>query len=247
MIHVPGMSHTWGTRTSALVELVDVMPTVSALAGLPVPAGVDGQDQSTLFHSAPTESSVTSPVSVCGDQNGRISPVSSLQHGCVEGIQRHGVCNNADKHTFIHGVRGDHKFAFAFCMQHLMSYSHSCTQPPLNIYESFTLFACQSRYTVRTAEWRYTACSSGNKTLTADFDGPHAFELYNHSGDNSYEMDNYENEVRSVASDVSAPNWTIALTMGLTDSRFYLRVGLCMPCRTKRRPTHLLSKSCMHS
>lgn len=59
------------------------------------------------------------------------------------------------------------------------------------------------RYTVRTTEWRYTAWFLWqNKTLTADFDGPHASELYNHSGDNSYEMDNYENEVRSAMLDM---------------------------------------------
>ena len=80
---------------------------------------------------------------------------------------------------------------------------------------------------MRTAEWRYTAWFLWqNKTLTADFDGPHASELYNHSGDNSYEMDNYENEVRSVASDVSRTKLDIALAMGLTDNRFYLRVGI---------------------
>jgi hypothetical protein len=30
-------------------------------------------------------------------------------------------------------------------------------------------------------------------TLTADFNGPYAEELYNHTGDASYEMDMYEN------------------------------------------------------
>lgn len=49
-------------------------------------------------------------------------------------------------------------------------------------------------YTMRTAQWRYTAWFRwNNKTLTPDWDGDSAEELYNHSGDHSFEMDNYEN------------------------------------------------------
>ena len=52
-------------------------------------------------------------------------------------------------------------------------------------------------YTLRNTDWRYTAWFRWqNATLTSDFAGPYAAELYAHTGDHSYEMDKYENEVR---------------------------------------------------
>lgn len=51
MIHVP--NKTVGTKTRALFDLVDVFPTISSLAGLPAPEGVDGLDQSGLITSSP--------------------------------------------------------------------------------------------------------------------------------------------------------------------------------------------------
>lgn len=47
----PWIPDSWGKRTSGLVELIDVFPTVAALAGLPAPDGVDGTDQSALVAS----------------------------------------------------------------------------------------------------------------------------------------------------------------------------------------------------
>jgi iduronate 2-sulfatase len=41
IVKVPWLPHIAGTRTSALVELVDVMPTMGELAGLP-PSAVPG-------------------------------------------------------------------------------------------------------------------------------------------------------------------------------------------------------------
>ena len=49
LVHVPWKPASQGQSTEALVELVDVMPTVSRLAGLPLPAGVDGADVSAVF------------------------------------------------------------------------------------------------------------------------------------------------------------------------------------------------------
>ena len=49
-------------------------------------------------------------------------------------------------------------------------------------------------YSIRTAGWRCTAWFPWkNMTLTADFNEPYAEELYNHTGDASYEMDMHEN------------------------------------------------------
>ncbi len=46
LVAVPGQS---GAATSALVETVDVYPTLAALAGLPAPQGLDGRSFSALF------------------------------------------------------------------------------------------------------------------------------------------------------------------------------------------------------
>jgi arylsulfatase A-like enzyme len=53
MIHVPWLPKSFGQRTSSLVELVDVFPTVAAIAGLPAPADVDGVDVSSLLQASP--------------------------------------------------------------------------------------------------------------------------------------------------------------------------------------------------
>ena len=59
MIAVPWLPHTHGSRTSAIVELVDVMPTMSELAGLPAPAvhpgepPLDGTSLAPLFSATP--------------------------------------------------------------------------------------------------------------------------------------------------------------------------------------------------
>ena len=49
LIHVPWLPDTWGTRSTALFELVSIFPTVARLAGLPLPVGVDGVDLSALL------------------------------------------------------------------------------------------------------------------------------------------------------------------------------------------------------
>eukprot|EP00045_Choanoeca_perplexa_P015050 m.181905 g.181905 ORF g.181905 m.181905 type:complete len:521 (-) comp16876_c0_seq4:2581-4143(-) len=49
MIHVPNATASHGQVTDSLFELVDMMPTVVSLAGLTVPSGLDGMDQSALL------------------------------------------------------------------------------------------------------------------------------------------------------------------------------------------------------
>lgn len=51
LIHTP--SQTQMVRTTELVELVDLYPTVAALAGLPAPSDVDGTDLSALWKTPP--------------------------------------------------------------------------------------------------------------------------------------------------------------------------------------------------
>lgn len=49
IVRVPGRAAAVGAVTRSFVDLVDVMPTLAALAGLSPPAGIDGTDQSALF------------------------------------------------------------------------------------------------------------------------------------------------------------------------------------------------------
>ena len=48
-IHVPWLSAGQGVKTGAIVELVDIFPTIATLAGLPAPLGLDGEDRSALL------------------------------------------------------------------------------------------------------------------------------------------------------------------------------------------------------
>ena len=50
ILQVPWLPDTWGKRSPALFDLVNVFPTVATLAGLPLPDGVDGVDLSMLLH-----------------------------------------------------------------------------------------------------------------------------------------------------------------------------------------------------
>ena len=95
MVHVPGKPASWGVRTSALVELVDVFPTLAALAGLPVPAGVDGQDLSALF-DAPKPSPAAGQGKAAAFHQ---YPACGMKIADGFNVTR-GACNNAEKHTF---------------------------------------------------------------------------------------------------------------------------------------------------
>lgn len=53
MIHVPWKPQSQGQKTEALVELIDVFPTIAGLVGLPPPQGVDGMDLSQIFDNPP--------------------------------------------------------------------------------------------------------------------------------------------------------------------------------------------------
>jgi iduronate 2-sulfatase len=59
IVVAPGTSGR-GTRTGALVETVDIYPTLCELAGIPVPAGLDGKSFARVLDdsSAPTKQAV---------------------------------------------------------------------------------------------------------------------------------------------------------------------------------------------
>ena len=138
-----------GKRTDSLTELVDVMPTIASLAGLPPPAGVDGIDVSALL-SDPAKrlkDAAYHQYPACGCKNS--DPV-----GCYNTTR--GACNNTPRDQF-----------------QFMGYS------------------------VRTQTWRYTVWRpwlGANGTFASDWSAPFAEELYDHTGDDSTDMDKYENE-----------------------------------------------------
>lgn len=55
MIKAPRSLGAAPARTASITELIDVFPTLVALAGLPPPPGIDGQDLSQLFHTPRAE------------------------------------------------------------------------------------------------------------------------------------------------------------------------------------------------
>jgi arylsulfatase A-like enzyme len=51
-VHVPWLTGTHGEHTNALVEMIDVFPTLSDLAGLAsVPVGVEGRSFAPMMRS----------------------------------------------------------------------------------------------------------------------------------------------------------------------------------------------------
>ena len=162
-----------GAKTASLTELVDVMPTVAALAGLPPPPGVDGTDMSTLLDDPNPET----PIKTAAYHQ---YPACGCKHApeqCYN--QTRQACNNAKRDTF--NAMG---------------------------------------YTVRVADWRYTAWLPWNgTTLRADWDGPRATELYDHKGDDSTDMDAYENV------NVAAQNQAVAQKLHAQLRAFFDKEG----------------------
>ena len=143
MISVP-WKLTKPQHTMALTELIDVGPTVAALAGLPPMPGADGKDMSKLFEN-PNLSNLSSyafhQYPACGKP-------TSWNH-------TREACNNAPKNTF---------WAMG--------------------------------YSVRSDEWRYTRWLRWDGVaLKAKWESDdYAEELYSHKGDDSTNMDDFENE-----------------------------------------------------
>ena len=159
---VPWKPRAVGATTGALVELVDVMPTLASLLELPAPPGVDGADVSALFDD-PTGAS------------GGAKPAAYHQYpvcGFGGWNATRDACNSTPKNEF-----------------DVMSYS------------------------VRTADWRYTLWLPwDNETLVARWDGgagESAEELYAHAGDDSTDMDRWENT--NLAADAAYADITAAL------------------------------------
>lgn len=143
MISVPWMLKE-ATHTMALTELVDVGPTITALAGLPDMPGADGKDMSRLF------------------QNPNLSNISSYA------FHQYPACG---KPTSWNHTR------------------QACNNVPRTEFWAMG-------YTVRSDEWRYTRWLRWDPdSLKAKWDSnDYAEELYNHKGDDSTNMDAFENQ-----------------------------------------------------
>jgi len=131
-------------HTMAITELVDVGPTLAALALLPAMPGADGQDLSELFDNP----KLTNLTQYAFHQYPACGQPKSWNH------TREG-CNNTPKNQF---------WAMG--------------------------------YSVRSNEWRYTRWLLWDAaSLSAQWDNDDfTEELYDHHGDDSTSMDNYENE-----------------------------------------------------
>jgi len=93
VIHAPWKgASAQGSKTASITELVDIMPTVAALAGLPKPDGVDGIDVSGLLdnpgNSVKTAAYHQYPACGCHDK----------PEVCFN--KTRGGCNNVKKEAF---------------------------------------------------------------------------------------------------------------------------------------------------
>ena len=94
LMHVPWLPEgSRGARTQQIAELVDVFPTLAALAGLPPSAGTEGTDLSPLFH---------------GDDGGAVDKTAAFAQypacfakGAPTGFDHVRLnCNNVPKENF---------------------------------------------------------------------------------------------------------------------------------------------------
>jgi len=143
MISVPWIVRSLGHRTMAIAELVDVGPTLTALAGLPPLPEADGNDLSQLFDD----------------------PTSSIKNYA---FHQYPACG--EPHDWNHTRT-------------------ACNNVPRNQFWAMG-------YSVRSNNWRYTRWIKWNGTSLQGVWGDDDFaeELYNHIGDESNDLDKWENE-----------------------------------------------------
>ncbi len=140
IIRVPGKAASHGAVTNSFVDLVDVFPTLVALAGLPTPPGTDGDDFSSLFDD----------------------PTQMLK---TEAYHQYPGCGM----TSFNQTRAE------------------CNGTPRTQFNYMG-------YSMRNQAWRYTRWLVWrNSSLTSDWDGDFVDELYAHTGDDSTDMDAWEN------------------------------------------------------
>ena len=90
MIKVPGKPRSAGRVTASYTDLVDVFPTLAAVAGLPAPAGVDGDDVSAVFDD---------PTAVVKSAAYHQYPACAMDSTAGFNVTR-GACNNTPRDKF---------------------------------------------------------------------------------------------------------------------------------------------------
>ncbi len=162
---MPGVSN-------ALVELIDLYPTVASVAGLPPPSGLDGMDLSPLLNKTNEKhSSIDKPTFL------------SLKDAVFSEYPRCFLNQSTPWDGYIRPALGNRHNGWGNCMSTLKHHIRSMG------------------YSVRTDAYRYNIWLPWDgERLQGDFDAqPLGVELYHHGGDNGTDFDAYENE--NVASD----------------------------------------------
>ena len=90
MIKVPGKPRAAGAVTASYTDLVDVFPTLAAVAGLPAPEGLDGDDVSAVFDD---------PTQLVKQAAYHQYPACNMKVSAGFNVTR-GACNNTPKTKF---------------------------------------------------------------------------------------------------------------------------------------------------
>ena len=177
--------------TAALFDLVDVFPTLAALAGLPPPVDVDGIDQSSLFHRdyTSTGTSTSTHHHHHHHRHAATTQDGATQDGAAQDVD---AANRIDRRVAGPPPTADPRTAayhqYPAC--NTPSFNHTrggCNGTPKAKFDFMG-------YSIRTANYRYTAWFEWNKALLVPlWEGPSVEELYDHSGDDSTNMDKWEN------------------------------------------------------
>ena len=154
--------------SDALVELVDLYPTVASVAGLPPPSNLDGVDLSPLFNK--TDTTVLHKLSATGR-------IPALKRAVFSEYPRCFLNRSTPWDGYVRPAFGHRANGWGNCMStgkhwiHVMGYS------------------------VRTAQYRYTVWLPWDgRRVQADFGAqPLGEELYSHAGDDGTNFDAFEN------------------------------------------------------
>lgn len=191
-------------RSDALVELVDVLPTIAELAGVTLPSdeSYDGQSLVPLLSSgeeaeveATSEGDAVNDAQLVNDAQPPVVTDASLveELGAPVGVDR--------VHGETAGFASTRTAAFS-------QYPRRVKDPSRPWYDNSIIHHARSSFThmgysVRTPSWRYTEWVAWNGTaLTPMWEEVVARELYDHRNESSYPTDFDAGELENVASHV---------------------------------------------
>jgi hypothetical protein len=222
IIHAPHKPHTWGTRQStALVEHVDLYPTISELAGIAVPGkagnteGIEGDSYAALFdmeHYAHYNDGTYHYRDGSGSGSGGGGGGGSLAASSSEQQQRRRRREQEEEEALL--VAAAPQFAAAYT-QYPRCNKGSMPIDILNNSRCASVKKADFKYmgySVRTPTWRYTEFAEWNGLKLCpvwNASVPCAYsELYDHTGDDGYGLhvfDDFEVSDDPAASDANTP------------------------------------------